>query len=95
MNDQNIHCQEDGVEVDEQRYVVANESFLLENEDLEKHKVEIIAGDKEGSEWLVIDDIYILHTQKHESDNIPEVELVFMYKLDTHDCGQTKLGPIQ
>ena len=23
-----------------------------------------------------------------------DLELVFMYKVDTHDCGQTKLGPI-
>ena len=120
-NNQNVHSEEDEVHLDEQMDVVANESFLLENEDLEKHKVEIIAGDKEGSEWLVIDDIYILHkyrtseneifwecsgrrafdcpfkaatTQKDEGDDNPELELVFMYKLETHDCGQTKLGPI-
>ena len=60
-NDQNFDSEEDEVEVDEQIDVVPNELFLLENEDLEKHKVEIIAGDKKGSEWLVIDDIYILH----------------------------------
>ena len=52
-NNQNVHSEEDEVDLDEQMDVVANESFLLENEDLEKHKVEIIAGDKEGSEWLV------------------------------------------
>ena len=127
-NDQNVNSDNDEVELDEQRDVIendqnvhrANESFLLENEDLEKHKVEVIAGDKEGSEWIVIDDIYIFHkyrtsgkeifwecsgrrafdcpfkaatTQKDEGDDNPEVELVFMYKLETHDCGQTKLGP--
>ena len=96
-----------------------NESFIVSHDELENHEVEVIAGDKEGSEWLVLDDIYILHkyrtteneifwecsgrrtcdcpfkaatTLKDDDDN--KHELVFMYKLDMHDCGQTKLGPI-
>ena len=125
-NDQNVDSEEQEVEnyvesVNEDSDVDANDSFLVENEDLEHHKVELIAGDKEGSDWLVLDDIYILHkyrtsgdeifwecsgrrafdcpfkaatTQKDDDEENPEPELVFMYKLDTHDCGQTKLGPI-
>ena len=125
-NDQNVDSEEQEVEnyvesVNEDSDVDANDSFLVENEDLEHHKVELIAGDKEGSEWLVLDDIYILHkyrtsgdeifwecsgrrafdcpfkaatTQKDDDEENPEPELIFMYKLDTHDCGQTKLGPI-
>ena len=96
-----------------------NESFIVGHEELEKHEVEVIAGDKEDSEWLVLDDIYILHkyrtteneifwecsgrrtcdcpfkaatTLKDDDDN--NHEIVFMYKLDKHDCGQTKIGPI-
>ena len=36
-------------------------SFLEDEEDLSSHKLEIIGGAKEGSEWLVLDDVYILH----------------------------------
>ena len=50
-NNQNVDSEEDEVEVDAeppdgQRDVMAQESFLMQNEDLEKHKIEIIAGDK-------------------------------------------------
>ena len=74
-NNQNVDSEEDEVEVDAeppdgQRDVMANESFLMQNEDLEKHKIEIIAGDKEGSEWLVIDDIYILHKYRTSENEI-------------------------
>ena len=34
----------------------------LEDEDkVADHAVELVAGEKSGSEWLIIDDIYILH----------------------------------
>ena len=32
------------------------------------------------------------YTLRDDDDN--NHEIVFMYKLDMHDCGQTKLGPI-
>ena len=93
------------------------ESYLEPKIDHEKHMLEIIAGVKEGSEWLVVDDMYILHkyssTDKvtfwqcsgRRSFNCPfkaatyvddnnEIHLNMMYKLETHDCGQTKIGPI-
>ena len=28
---------------------------------MSSHKLEKIVGDKEGSEWLLLDDVYILH----------------------------------
>ena len=97
-----------------------NNNPFLENEDnLGNHKLEVIEGDKEGSKWLVLDEVYILHKYRTTGDEIfwecsgrrafncpfkaatafkdekeDDHELVFMYKVDTHDCGQTKLGPI-
>ena len=98
-----------------------NMSYLEDEEDLSSHKLEIIGGDKEGSERLVLDDVYILHkyrttrgevfwecsgrrafdcpfkaatSRKDDEDEGGNVELVFMYRVDSHDCGQTKLGPI-
>ena len=93
------------------------DSYLEPKNDHESHKLYVIAGDKENTEWLVIDDVYILHkysgTDKvtfwecsgRRAFNCPfkaatfiddenELQLNMMYKLDTHDCGQTKLGPI-
>ena len=108
-------------EGDESDVIENNVSYLEDEEDLSSHKLEIIGGDKEGSEWLVLDDVYILHkyrttreevfwecsgrrafdcpfkaatSRKDDEDEGGNVELVFMYRVDSHDCGQTKLGPI-
>ena len=95
------------------------ESFMEDKDVSEKCKLEIIAGDKEGSEWLVLDDLFILHRYRSlgnqnfwecsgrrafncpfkaatmvSEDDDEKLELVYMYKLDRHDCGQTKMGPI-
>ena len=47
-----------------------NLSFLEDKEDLSNHKLEIIGGDKEGSEWLVLDDVYILHKYRTTREEI-------------------------
>ena len=35
------------------------EPFLEDEKDLGCHKLEVIEGDKEGSKWLVLDEVYI------------------------------------
>ena len=35
--------------------------YLADAEELSNMKTEIIEGDKEGSRWLVLDDVFILH----------------------------------
>ena len=40
--------------------------FLLSKEDLGKVKTELIEGDKPGSKWLVLDDVYILYKYGYE-----------------------------
>ena len=89
---------------------------LEDDEKVADHVVELVAGEKSGSEWLILDDIYILHKKDKTSNEIfwecsgrrrfncrfkcatfegeNGMEISFMYKLETHDCGQTKLGPI-
>ena len=89
---------------------------LEDEEKVADHVVELVAGEKAGSEWLILDDIYILHKKDKTSNEIfwecsgrrrfncrfkcatfegeNGMEISFMYKLETHDCGQTKLGPI-
>ena len=37
------------------------ESYMESKEVVNNVKVDIIPGDKDGSEWLVLDDVYILH----------------------------------
>ena len=94
-----------------------DKSYLVEDDELEKVKVDIIEGDKQNSKWLVVNDIYICHRyQGSESETFWEcwgrrkfncpfklgtyldsdgnLKVNFMYKLDCHDCEQTKLGPI-
>ena len=40
----------------------------LEDEDkIDSHKVELISGEKDGSKWLLMDDIYILHKKDESS----------------------------
>ena len=95
------------------------ESFMEDKSVFDKCKLEMIAGDKEGSEWLVLDSLFILHRYRSlgnqtfwecsgrrafncpfkattivNEDDDEKLELVYMYKLDRHDCGQTKMGPI-
>ena len=95
------------------------ETYMEDKDEMSKYKLELIEGDKDGSKWLVVEDIFILHKYRSTGNetfwecsgrrkfNCPfraatipsekdddDHELVFMYKLDRHDCGQTKLGPI-
>ena len=37
------------------------ESYLESKDVFDNVKLDIITGDKDGSEWLVLDDVYILH----------------------------------
>ena len=48
--------------------VVAQE-YLAGEDELNKIKAEYIDGDKEGSQWLVLDDIFILHKYGYKGDN--------------------------
>ena len=94
------------------------ESYLESKDVFDNVKLDIITGDKDGSEWLVLDDVYILHKYRSTEtetfwecsgrrhfdcpvkaatvvgDDGDKQELIFMYKADRHDCGQTKMGPI-
>ena len=45
-------------------------SFLEDEEDLSSHKLEIIGGAKEGSERLVLDDVFILHKYRTTGEEI-------------------------
>ena len=89
---------------------------LEEEEKIASHFIEIVPGEKDGSEWLVLGGIYILHKKEKTTNQIfwecsgrrrfncrfkcatfrgkDRLELAFMYKLETHDCGQSKTGPI-
>ena len=92
-------------------------SYLVDEEGLKDIKVAFIEGDKPGSNWLVVDDIYICHRyQGSETETFWEcsgrrkyncsfklgtfldedgsIRISYMYKLECHDCEQTKLGPI-
>ena len=48
-------------EGDESDVIENNVSYLEDEEDLSSHKLEIIGGDKEGSEWLQHRDCECLH----------------------------------
>ena len=43
--------------------------YLADAEELSNMKTEIIEGDKEGSRWLVLDDVFILHKYGFKSKN--------------------------
>ena len=77
--------------------------------DHENHKLDIIAGDKENTEWLVIDDVYILYKysgtdkvifwecSEIRAFNCPFKAATYIdddNELQPHDCGQTILGTI-
>ena len=104
-------CHEDAEENVSEFY-----DYLENQDDLAGHEIEIVQGDKDGSKWLFLDDIYILH-KKEETVNAvfwecsgrrrfnckfkcatiegeDGLEMSFMYKLEIHSCGQSKLGPI-
>ena len=96
------------------------QEYLAGSDELNSMKAVFIDGDKEGSNWLVLDDIFILHKYGYKGENevfwecqdrrrngcnfkaatllgdenqeVPE--LSFSYKLNTHSCGQSKVGPI-
>ena len=109
--------------IDDDEYNKENEndnrdtSYLVDDEGLKEVKVALIEGDKPGSNWLVVDDIYICHRyQGSEAETFWEcsgrrkyncsfklgtfldddgsIRINFMYKLECHDCGQTKFGLI-
>ena len=42
--------------------------WLVTEEQLEKTKFQIISGNKKGSQWLVLDNAYILHKNDESSD---------------------------
>jgi hypothetical protein len=99
------HEAEEGVECN---------TYLVNDKDLAGIKVESIEGDKPGSTWLLVEDVYICHRyQGSEMEtfwecslrrkyNFPfkigtyeeeegSIKVSYMYKLECHDCGQTKL----
>ena len=41
-------------------------SYLMPQEELDKVKVEVIDGDKAGSKWLVLDDVFMLYKYGYE-----------------------------
>ena len=111
--------EEEDVELSDVNDNSHEESFMEDKAVFEKCKLEMIAGDKKGSEWLVLDNLFILHRYRSlgnqnfwkcsgrrafnrpfkaativNKDDDEKLELFFMYKLDMHDCGQTKMGPI-
>ena len=91
--------------------------YLEDQVHLKDVKLDIVEGDKAGSMWLVLDDVFIMHKKQSSANesfwdcsgrrhfNCPakcstyedeegKVQLGFMYKLNLHECGQTKLAPI-
>ena len=91
-----------------------NKSFLVKDEDLVAIKVEYVEGDKPGSTWLLVDDVFFCHRyqsseletfwecSRRRKDNCPfkigtyqdedgTIKISYMYKIDCHDCRQTKL----
>ena len=47
-----------------------NCSYLVPEGDLKTHKIRIIPGDKVGSQWMVVDDIYVYHKNDTSSDQV-------------------------
>ena len=95
----------------------SNKSYLVKDVDLESIKVECVEGDKPGSTWLLVEDVFFCHRyqsseletfwecSRRRKDNCPfkigtyqhedgQIKASYMYKLDCHDCGQTKLCAI-
>jgi hypothetical protein len=63
------------VEIDDEEMSVLEEeednhhgNYLEEEEALDKIKIEVVDGEKAGSKWLIIEDIYIMH-KKQSSAN--------------------------
>ena len=89
---------------------------LLDDAHLKDVKIEVVPGEKSGSEWLVVNDTFILHKKDKSANEVfwecsgrrrfncpfkcatssteDGLELSFMYKLETHDCGQSKIAVI-
>ena len=89
---------------------------LLDDAGLKDVKVEVVPGEKSGSEWLIVNDTFILHKKDKSANEVfwecsgrrrfscpfkcatseteDGLELSFMYKLETHDCGQSKIAVI-
>ena len=47
-----------------------NSSYLVPEGDLKTHKIRIIPGDKVGSQWMVVDDIYVYHKNDTSGDQV-------------------------
>ena len=88
--------EEDNVEEDEvDEREEGNKSYLVKDEDLEGIKVECVEGDKTGSTWLLVADVFICHRyQSSYHDEDGTIKVSYMYKIDCPDCGQTKLWAI-
>ena len=86
----------------------------MTKEELGGIEVKLIDGDKDGSKWLIVDDIYICHRYQgsefetfwecsgRRKYNCPfkvgtfveddgSLNLSYMYRLECHDSGQTRL----
>ena len=66
MNDEEVDNDTDSSHDDDATEPVDtndNESYMVSHDELENHEVEVIAGDKEGSEWLVLNDIVKLQSK--------------------------------
>ena len=116
--DENDHSGEESKEDEAEDVENVGEEYLAGIDEIKNMKAEWIDGDKAGSKWLVLDDIFILHKYGFKGENEvfwecqdrrrngcnfkaatmlnddPEPVLSFSYKLDAHNCSQTKIGPI-
>ena len=110
---ESVDNEEEDVEEGEE----GTKSFLVKDEDLEAIKVEYVEGDKPGSTWLLVNDVFFCHRyqsseletfwecSRRRKDNCPfkigtykdedgMIKVSYMYKIECHDCGQTKLWAI-
>ena len=49
---------------------IDSEDYL--EQDIDSHTIEIVDGEKEGSKWLIIDEIYICHRDNTSKGNVRE-----------------------
>ena len=48
-------------DLEEDEWEEGNKSYLVKDEDLEGIKVECVEGDKTGSTWLLVADVFFCH----------------------------------
>ena len=91
-DNQNIKIPEIALGVACMATLVGDQDDSSENdEDIEELDNEVITESPEGDESDVIENNVSYLEDEDEGGND---EFVFMYRVDSHDCGQTKLGPI-